>query len=139
MSRWVGGTCQCDSGGGGGGGGVVNTIHPRFNVSLIFGAGAAAEEGVPGESALPASSSIASTGGLVANGDGTPAANPNDGRLLPAFEGPRLNPRFAKPGAVGGGGLVAEAEGVRGGGTVPLLNSAQRGHLRLVSKQIKGY
>lgn len=110
------------------------SIYPRFNVSLIFGAADAAGvvevEGVPGGNALPVSSSSASTGGLVANGDGTPAANPKE--VLPVFEGPRLNPKFANPGAVGGGGLAADAEGVRGGGAVPLLNSAHRGHLRFV-------
>lgn len=128
------------------GGGVTNLntpsthgqilFHPRFSVSLIFGAAAGAaeeEEGVPGGSALPVSSSIANTGGLVAKGDGTPAANPK-ADVLPVLEGPRLNPRFANPGAVGGGGLAAEAEGVKGGGAVPLLNSAHRGHLRFVSR-----
>lgn len=92
----------------------------------------AGEEGVPGG----LSSSIGITGGLVANGDGTAVGNPKDERLLPpAAGGPRLKPRFVNPGAVGGGGLVAEAVGVRGGGIVPLLNSAQRGHLRFVSKK----
>jgi len=71
-------------------------------------------------------------GGLVAKGDGTAAGNPKE-RLLPPIGGPRLKPKFANPGAVGGGGLVAEVDGVREGGTVPLLNSAQRGHLRFVS------
>lgn len=72
----------------------------------------------------------------MANGDGTAVGNPKDERLLPpAAGGPRLKPRFVNPGAVGGGGLVAEAVGVRGGGIVPLLNSAQRGHLRFVSKK----
>lgn len=114
---------------------VIDPIfQPRFSVSLIFGPDALDEEGVPGGKMLPLSSSIADMGGLVANGDGTAAGNPNDERLLPPTGGPRLNPRFVNPGAVGGGGLVAEAEGVRGGGTVPLLNSAQRGHLRFVSR-----
>lgn len=71
-------------------------------------------------------SSMADMGGLVAKGEGTAAGNPNV-----AVEGPRLNPRLGKFAVVGGGGLVAE--GVEGAGTVLLLNSAQRGHLRLVS------
>lgn len=110
-------------------------VHPRLSVSLIFGADAVEEEGVPGANTLLLSSSIASIGGLVANGDGTAAGNPNDERPLPPTGGPRLKPKFVNPEVVGGGGLVAEAEGVRGGGTVPLLNSAQRGHLRFVSKR----
>jgi hypothetical protein len=105
-------------------------VYPRFNVSLIFGAAAADEEGVPDGSIMPPSSSIANIGGLVANGDGTAAGNPNE---LPPAGGPRLNPKLVNPGAVGAVGLVAGADGVRGGGTVPLLNSAQRGHLRFVS------
>lgn len=76
-------------------------------------------------------SSMADMGGLVAKGDGTAAGNPNV-----AVEGPRLNPRLGRFAVVGGGGLVAE-EGVEGVGTVLLLNSAQRGHLRLVSIIIK--
>ena len=60
----------------------------------------------------------------MAKGDGTAAGNPNV-----AAEGPLLNPRLGRFAVVGG--LVADCtEGV---GTVPLLNSAQRGHLRLVS------
>lgn len=108
-------------------------LYPRFSVNLIFGAEAAEEEGVPGG----LSSSIDITGGLVAKGDGTALGNPKDDRLPlpPAFGGPRLKPKLVNPGAVGGGGLVAEAVGVRGGGIVPLLNSAQRGHLRFVSKK----
>lgn len=106
----------------------MNIVHPRFSVSLIFGP-AAADEGVPGNEL---SSSIACIGGLVAKGDGTAAGNPKE-RLLPPTGGPRLKPKFTNPGAVGGGGLVAEVDGVRGGGIVPLLNSAQRGHLRFVS------
>ena len=47
-----------------------------------------------------------------------------------AAEGPRLNPKLGVF-AVGGGGLVAEVEAT---GAAPLLNSAQRGHLRLVSE-----
>lgn len=70
-------------------------------------------------------SSMADMGGLVAKGDGTAAGNPNV-----AAEGPRLNPRLGRFVAVGGGLVADDAEGV---GTVPLLNSAQRGHLRLVS------
>jgi hypothetical protein len=69
-------------------------------------------------------SSMADMGGLVAKGDGTAAGNPNV-----AAEGPRLNPRFGKF-VVVGGGLVADGAEF---GAVPLLNSAQRGHLRLVS------
>ena len=69
---------------------------------------------------------MADMGGLVAKGDGTAAGNPNV-----AVEGPLLKPRLGKFAVVGGGGLVAE--GVEGVGTVLLLNSAQRGHLRLVS------
>jgi len=66
---------------------------------------------------------MADIGGLVAKGDGTAAGNPNV-----AAEGPLLNPRLGR--FAGVGGLVADCEGV---GAVPLLNSAQRGHLRLVS------
>ena len=68
---------------------------------------------------------MADMGGLVAKGDGTAAGKPNV-----AVEGPRLKPRLGRF-AVVGGGLVAD--GVEGVGTVLLLNSAQRGHLRLVS------
>lgn len=106
---------------------ILKIAHPRFSVSLIFGP----DEGVPG-SEVALSSSIACIGGLAAKGDGTAAGNPKE-RLLPPTGGPRLKPKFANPGAVGGGGLVAEVDGVRGGGIVPLLNSAQRGHLRFVS------
>ena len=77
----------------------------------------------------PASSTIPGTipdiGGLVARGDGTAAGNPNE-----AVEGPRLNPRLGKFG-VAGGGLVADVDGAED--VVLLLNSAHRGHLRLVS------
>jgi len=66
------------------------------------------------------------TGGLVARGDGTAAGKPNA-----EVDGPRLNPRLGRLG-VAGGGLVAEADVGVGGGAVPLLNSAYRGHLRLV-------
>ena len=89
--------------------------YVRFSVNFNFGAGASA------------SSSWADMGGLVARGEGTAAGKPND-----ATEGPRLNPRLGKF-AVVGGGLVAEPAGVGVTGAVPLLNSAQRGHLRFVS------
>lgn len=72
---------------------------------------------------------MADMGGLVANGDGTAAGKPNV-----AAEGPRLKPRLGRFAVVGGG---LAAEGVEGVGTVLLLNSAQRGHLRLVSIIIK--
>ena len=94
--------------------------HVRLSINLIFGA---EPLGVPGTASR---SSMADMGGLVAKGDGTAAGNPNV-----AVEGPRLKPRLGKFAVVGGGGLVAE--GVEGVGTVLLLNSAQRGHLRLVS------
>jgi len=96
-----------------------NKNHVRFSINLIFGA---EPLGVPGTASR---SSMADMGGLVAKGDGTAAGNPNV-----AVEGPLLNPRLGKFAVVGGGGLVAE--GVEGVGTVLLLNSAQRGHLRLV-------
>lgn len=67
-------------------------------------------------------------GGLVARGEGTAAGKPKD-----VVDGPRLKPRLGRLG-VGGGGLEAEGvAGVEGTGAVPLLNSAHRGHLRLVS------
>lgn len=69
----------------------------------------------------PVSSTIPDMGGLVASGDGTATGKPNDD-----VDGPRLKPRLGKFGVVGGG-LVADVEGA-----VPLLNSAHRGHLRLV-------
>jgi hypothetical protein len=69
-------------------------------------------------------------GGLVARGEGTAAGKPNEG-----LEGPRLNPKLGRF-AVVGGGLVAEPEGVGVTGAVPLLNSAQRGHFRLVSTRV---
>ena len=75
------------------------------------------------------SSTIPETGGLVARGDGTATGKPNDA------EGPRLKPRFGKFGVAGGGGLVADVD-VDGTAVVPLLNSAQRGHLRLVSTEL---
>jgi hypothetical protein len=85
-------------------------------VSLIFGAD---PEGVGG--IIESMSSIADTGGLVAKGEGTGAPKPD-----------RLNPLRLDILGVMGGGLVADAE-AEATGTVPLLNSAQRGHLRLVS------
>jgi hypothetical protein len=91
-----------------------------LSINLIFGA---EPLGVPGTASR---SSMADMGGLVAKGDGTAAGNPNV-----AVEGPLLKPRLGKFAVVGGGGLVAD--GVEEVGTVLLLNSAQRGHLRLVS------
>ena len=88
--------------------------YVRFNVSLILGADGAV------------SSSIAERGGLVARGEETAAGNPNE--LPPG----RMNPNPDNPAPIGGG-LLAELEGVGGTGAVPLLNSAQRGHFRLVS------
>jgi len=84
--------------------------YVRFNVNLILGAEGAA------------SSSMAERGGLVARGEETAAGNPNE--LAPG----RLNPSPPNPCEA----LAAEVEGVGGTGAVPLLNSAQRGHLRLV-------
>jgi hypothetical protein len=63
-------------------------------------------------------------GGLVARGDGPAAGCPK------GFGGPLWKPRLGKLG-VGGGGLLAEVDGVAVLG--PLLNSAHRGHFRLVS------
>lgn len=87
-------------------------------MSLIFGA----EE---------TSSSIAVIGGLVARGEETATGWPN-AVLPPGRPNP---PRIGGIVADGGGGLAIEPEpdGVGAAGTVPLLNSAQRGHLRLVS------
>jgi len=65
---------------------------------------------------------MADMGGLMAKGDGTAAGNPNV-----ALDGPRLKPRLGRFPVVEG--LVADPDGV---GTVPLLNSAQRGHFRFV-------
>lgn len=73
----------------------------------------------------PVSSTIPDMGGLVARGDGTAVGKPNE-----EVDGPRLKLRLGKFG-VAGGGLVAKVEGAEG--AVPLLNSAHRGHLRLVS------
>jgi len=87
--------------------------HERLSVNLIL-----VVDGAAG------SSSIADTGGLVANGEGTATGKPKAG-----FEGPRLNPRL---GILIAGGLVAEPEGTSDAGAVPLLNSAHRGHLRFV-------
>lgn len=86
----------------------------------------AADGPAPGE----AVSAIPDMGGLVARGDGTAAGKPNAD-----VDGPRLKPRLGKFGVDGGGGLDADVAGVEGTGTVPLLNSAQRGHLRFVSAQ----
>lgn len=97
--------------------------HVRFNVSFILGPAA---DGVP----PMISSSIADMGGLVANGDETATGCPNEGP-----EGPRLNPRFGR--LATGGGLVAEPDPDGVAGTAPLLNSAHRGHFRLVSRMKK--
>jgi hypothetical protein len=94
-------------------------IHHRLSVSFIFGAAGT-------------SSDAATTGGLVASGEGTcnEVLGPKPSELL------RLG--------VNGGGLLAvpdaEAETGAGvaGGCVPELNSAQRGHLRFVSEKGKG-
>lgn len=96
-------------------------VYVRFSVSLIFGFAIDGVDGIP-------SSSMADTGGLVANGEGTAAGNPNA-----APEEPRLNPKVGNP---EGGGLVAEPEGMGVPGPVPLLNSAQRGHFRFVSASL---
>lgn len=95
-----------------------------MRVSFIFGLD---PDGVGGIES--SSMAIADIGGLVASGEGTAAGNPKA-----LMEGPRLKPRFGRL-LLGGGGLVAELEGVAG--AVPLLNSAHRGHLRLVS-EVKG-
>lgn len=87
-------------------------------MSLILGALDGVMEG--------STSSIADTGGLVARGDGTAALKPKD-----AFCDGLLKPLKCDPPGVAGGGLVAD--GVAGTGGAPLLNSAHRGHLRLVS------
>jgi hypothetical protein len=96
----------------------LGRIHHRLSVSFIFGAAGA-------------SSDAATTGGLVASGEGTCSMLlwPKPSELL------RLG--------VNGGGLPAdpdaEAETATGvaGGCVPELNSAQRGHLRFVSERGK--
>jgi hypothetical protein len=81
-------------------------------------------------------SSIADIGGLVARGDGTAA--PKFG-FRSAVAEPRPSD-LANPGALGPLGTRGEeidgaplTLGVNGGGAVPELNSAQRGHLRFVS------
>jgi hypothetical protein len=89
--------------------------HHRLSVSFIFGAAGT-------------SSDAATTGGLVASGEGTCS------ELL----GPK--PSEVRLGVNGGGlpaGPDAEAEAGVGvaGGCVPELNSAQRGHLRFVSER----
>ena len=71
-------------------------------------------------------SSMADTGGLVARGDGTAAL-----KLKDAFCDGLLKPLKLDPLGVAGGGL--EPDGVEGTSGAPLLNSAQRGHLRFVS------
>ena len=64
----------------------------------------------------------------MAREEGIPTGKPNDD-----VGGPRLKPKLGRL-AVAGGGLEAEeVAGVEGTGTVPQLNSAHRGHLRLVS------
>jgi hypothetical protein len=79
-------------------------------VSFIFGA-------------VGTSSNAATTGGVVASGEGTCSELiwPKPSELL------RLG--------VKGGGLPAEAAVGVAGGCVPELNSAQRGHLRFVSEK----
>jgi hypothetical protein len=75
------------------------------------------------------SSDAATTGGLVASGEGTCS------ELL----GPK--PSELRLGVNGGGlpaGPDAEAEAGVAGGCVPELNSAQRGHLRFVSERERG-
>ena len=69
---------------------------------------------------------MADTGGLVARGEGTAALKPKE-----TFCDGLLNPLKLDVFGVTGGGLVAD--GVVGTGGAPLLNSAQRGHFRLVS------
>lgn len=73
---------------------------------------------------------MADMGGLVANGEGTAAGNPKA-----ELADPRLNPRFGRLGLVAppGAALVLAAGGPGVAGAVPLLNSAHRGHFRLVS------
>lgn len=98
----------------------------RFRVSFSLG---------PAEGAsVP--SSIADIGGLVAKGEGTAAAKlgfrsadtPSAGLANPAGDD-----------ALGTRGEDTDGPpltlGVSGGGAVPELNSAQRGHLRLVSER----
>ena len=91
---------------------------------MIFGAA----DGVGGTSSSSSSSmpssSIAVTGGDIANGDG-----PCD---IIAFAG-KSPPPPPPPGGDVAGGLVAEAPPGVGMGGLPELNSAQRGHFRFVS------
>jgi hypothetical protein len=83
---------------------------------------------VDGVEATVSWSSIAETGGLVASGEGIAAPNPKEG-----FGGPRLKPRLGRFGRLGvAGGLIADP-GADETGATPLLNSAHRGHFRLVS------
>ena len=90
-----------------------------MSVSFIFGP---ETDGVWGM----ISSSSADMGGLIASGEGTAAGCPNE-----VADGPRLKPRLGK--FAGGCGVApgTAADGVAG--AAPLLNSAQRGHFRLVS------
>lgn len=106
---------------------IVYRLIVSFNLGAAVGVGGGA------------SSSSADMGGLAARGEGTAAANLS-----------------ADDAAIGGGGMASEAFpnpagadplgtsgedidgppltlGVSGGGAVPELNSAHRGHLRLVS------
>jgi hypothetical protein len=97
--------------------GKVQCNDYRFSVSLILGA-------------CGASSGAATTGGLVARGEGTwsEVLWPKPRELL------RLG--------VKGGGVPADPDadaavdlGVAAGSCTPVLNSAQRGHLRFVSER----
>ena len=79
--------------------------------------------------AVGTSSNAATTGGVVASGEGTCSELiwPKPSELL------RLG--------VNGGGLPADPDAVAvgvAGGCVPELNSAQRGHLRFVSERERG-
>jgi len=99
-----------------------------FSVSLSFGAD---PDGVGGTSS---SSSIAITGGLVASGDGPwvlPKASEGLGRRAIPPTTPSV-PKLKLADGIEGeaaGGLLAGGVGTA---PVPELNSAQRGHLRLV-------
>jgi len=75
---------------------------------------------------ISSSVAMADMGGLVASGEGTAAGWPNA-----VVEGPRLKPRFGRFAA--GSGVGPDPDGVAG--AAPLLNSAQRGHFRLVSEK----
>lgn len=82
-------------------------------------------------------SSIADSGGLVARGEGTAAPNANPAPP-PDAEG-RLNPpRPAVEGVAGKPDKPDTEEGGTGKAGAPLLNSAQRGHLRFVSVRSYG-